>query len=95
MYLILSEVRLISTSAGHLKRTYVQVFNLTQPCFKYSVLDLCQSCSLVCVVILQETYPHTSPIWFAESDDAIVSAAIEKLCETTPDNYNVSDRPHI
>ena len=40
--------------------------------------------------VFQETYPHTPPIWFSESDDSTVSAAIEKLCDTTPDNYNVS-----
>ena len=39
----------------------------------------------------QETYPHTAPIWFAESEDPGVSAAIERLCDTTADNYNVSD----
>lgn len=44
---------------------------------------------------ITETYPHTSPIWFAESDDAIVSAAIEKLCETTPDNYNICKQIHL
>ena len=38
----------------------------------------------------QETYPHTAPIWFSESEDVSATAAIEKLCETAPDNFNVS-----
>ena len=40
---------------------------------------------------LQETYPSSAPIWFAESEDAILSAAISKLCDTTPDKFNVRE----
>jgi len=38
---------------------------------------------------ITETYPRSAPIWFAESEDAGLSAAIEKLCDTTPDKFNV------
>ena len=37
----------------------------------------------------QEDYPHSPPIWFSESDDALLSAALEKLSETPPQNNNV------
>ena len=42
----------------------------------------------------QETYPHTAPIWFAESEDGGVSTAIQKVCDTTPENFNVSIQSH-
>lgn len=43
----------------------------------------------VSVLSFQETYPQTAPIWFAESDDSLVSEAIEVLNETTPDKFSV------
>ncbi|XP_064608560.1 ubiquitin-conjugating enzyme E2 Q1-like [Liolophura sinensis] len=38
---------------------------------------------------ITETYPQTAPIWFAESDDSLVSEAIEVLNETTPDKFSI------
>jgi len=40
-------------------------------------------------VCWQEDYPHSPPIWFSESDDAVLSAALEKLSETSPENNTV------
>lgn len=42
-----------------------------------------------------ETYPQTAPIWFSETDDLLVSAAIEKLCDTSPSNYNICKQIRI
>jgi len=43
---------------------------------------------MLCVCV-QEDYPHSPPIWFSESDDAVLSTALEKLSETSPQNNNV------
>lgn len=44
-------------------------------------------------ISLQETYPQMPPIWFSESEDSIVPVIIEKLCDTSEKNYNVSLTP--
>eukprot|EP00918_Siedleckia_nematoides_P043904 GHVU01095951.1.p1 GENE.GHVU01095951.1~~GHVU01095951.1.p1 ORF type:complete len:371 (+),score=52.29 GHVU01095951.1:169-1281(+) len=38
---------------------------------------------------ITENYPNTAPIWFSETDDPILSAAVEKLYDATPDKYNI------
>ncbi|ELT87201.1 hypothetical protein CAPTEDRAFT_171745 [Capitella teleta] len=38
---------------------------------------------------ITETYPQTAPIWFSESDDSLVSTAIERLCDTSSRNFNI------
>jgi len=45
-------------------------------------------CSLL--LILQETYPQSPPIWFSESEDGSISVITEKLSDTSDKNYNVS-----
>lgn len=40
--------------------------------------------------LLQETYPGTPPVWFADTDDCNVTNAIEKLGQTTGLNNHVS-----
>ncbi|KAK2146113.1 hypothetical protein LSH36_631g01040 [Paralvinella palmiformis] len=44
---------------------------------------------------ITETYPQTAPIWFSESDETSVSTAIEKLCDTSPANYNICKQIHL
>lgn len=38
---------------------------------------------------ITETYPQTAPIWFSESEDVLVTAAIEQLYDTSSDNFNI------
>jgi len=42
-----------------------------------------------------ETYPQSAPIWFSESDDAIVSSCIEKLSEMGDTNNNICKQIRI
>lgn len=42
-------------------------------------------------LFLQETYPHTPPVWFADSEDVTVTQSVEMLSNTTGlDNHVIS-----
>ena len=51
-----------------------------------AVIQPCYWCVWLCI---QEEYPHSPPIWFSESDDAVLSAVLEKLTDCSPQNNNV------
>lgn len=45
--------------------------------------------SVVITANFGETYPHTPPIWFSESEDSTISATLEKLAETSEKNFSI------
>lgn len=40
-------------------------------------------------VNITESYPHDPPIWFIDDEDPAISAAIERLSETSPDKFDI------
>ena len=44
----------------------------------------------VYVCAFQETYPHSPPVWFAETEDTNVTNAIERLSNTVGKDNHVS-----
>lgn len=49
------------------------------------------SCEVIITFILQETYPSTPPVWFAESEETSVTNAVQILSNTTGrDNHVIN-----
>ena len=53
------------------------------------IKSLCNKNIIFEYFLLQETYPQSPPIWFSEDEDQNVSSAIERLSDTSANNYGV------
>ena len=44
---------------------------------------------------ITETYPQSPPIWFSEDEDQNISSAIERISDTSPNNYGIINQVKI
>ena len=48
--------------------------------------------NIIGLILPQETYPQSAPIWFSDSEDSSVVDVVGELGDTKEEQYNVSMR---